>query len=71
MEKSKYLELLERKFAELAEHPFLVLLEDISMKGLKAPFTIKIFENGDHYPMEHTALVQLIQNINEFVKRLE
>lgn len=45
-------------------------LSERSMKGIKAPFTVKLLENGGHYPMEETALVQLIQYADEFIQSL-
>lgn len=46
-------------------------LSEISMEGIKAPFTIKILDNGGHYPMEETALKQLIEYAEEFIKGLD
>ena len=46
-------------------------LSEISMKGIKAPFTVKVLENGGHYPMEETALQQLVQYADEFIKSLK
>lgn len=46
-------------------------LSEISMKGIKAPFTVKILEGGGHYPMEEKALQQLITYADEFVKDLK
>jgi len=43
-------------------------LSEISLKGIKAPLTIKTLKNGGHYPMEETALRQLIQYSDEFIK---
>lgn len=45
-------------------------LTEISMKGIKAPFTIKILKDGGHYPMEETALQQLLQFSDDFIKAL-
>ena len=45
-------------------------LSEISMKGIKAPFTIKILEGGSHYPIEEKALVQLVNYSHEFIKGL-
>ena len=45
-------------------------LSEISMKGIKAPFEMKFLENGSHYPMEESALVQLIQYANDFIEKL-
>lgn len=45
-------------------------LTELSMKGIKAPFTIRLLENGGHYPMEQTALIQLIQYADEFIRSL-
>lgn len=45
-------------------------LSEISMKGIKAPFTVKILEGGGHYPMEEKALQELIQYADEFIKKL-
>jgi pimeloyl-ACP methyl ester carboxylesterase len=46
-------------------------LSEISMEGIKAPFTIKILKDGGHYPMEETALKQLQQYVDEFIKSLD
>lgn len=46
-------------------------LSDISMKGIKAPFTVKILKDGGHYPMEETALQQLLEYAVEFIKSLK
>ncbi|MBC9911600.1 alpha/beta hydrolase [Chitinophaga varians] len=46
-------------------------LSEISMKGIKAPYTVKILENGGHYPMENTALQQLVQYADEFIQSLK
>lgn len=45
-------------------------LTELSMKGIKAPFTIRLLENGGHYPMEQTALIQLIEYADEFIRSL-
>ena len=45
-------------------------LSDISMKGLKAPYTIKILEGAGHFPVEEKGLKQLIQYSDEFIKSL-
>ncbi|MBS1571631.1 MAG: alpha/beta hydrolase [Bacteroidetes bacterium] len=45
-------------------------LTKISMKGIKAPFTIKILKDGGHYPVEETALQQLLQFSDDFIKAL-
>lgn len=45
-------------------------LTEISMKGIKAPFTVKILEGGGHYPIEEKALQQLIQYADEFITNL-
>jgi alpha-beta hydrolase superfamily lysophospholipase len=45
-------------------------LSEISMKGIKAPFSIKILKDGGHYPIEETALQQLLQYVDEFIKSL-
>lgn len=45
-------------------------LSEISMKGIKAPFTVKILENGGHYPMEEIALEQLLEYSVEFIQSL-
>jgi hypothetical protein len=47
-----------------------VRLSEISMKGIKAPFSIKILKDGGHYPIEETALQQLLQYVDEFIKSL-
>lgn len=46
-------------------------LSEISMKGIKAPYTVKILKDGGHYPMEETALRQLVQYADEFIKTLK
>lgn len=46
-------------------------LSEISMEGIKAPYTVKILEGGGHYPMEEKALQQLIQYADEFIKGLK
>ncbi|HRO08448.1 MAG TPA: hypothetical protein PK047_06235, partial [Saprospiraceae bacterium] len=46
-------------------------LSKISMKGIKAPFTVKLLNGGGHYPMEETALKQLLQYAVEFIKSLK
>ncbi len=46
-------------------------LSEISMKGIKAPFTVKLLNGGGHYPMEETALKQLLQYAVEFIKSLK
>lgn len=46
-------------------------LSKISMKGIKAPYTIKCLKDGSHYPMEVTALNQLLQYSDEFIKSLK
>lgn len=46
-------------------------LSEISMKGIKAPYTVKFLEGGGHYPMEETALKQLLNYTNEFIKNLK
>ena len=45
-------------------------LSQISMKGIKAPFTVKILSGGGHYPMEETALRQLVDNAKTFIGSL-
>ena len=45
-------------------------LSEISMKGIKAPFTVKILKGGGHYPMEETALRQLTDYAAEFIERV-
>ncbi len=45
-------------------------LSQISMKGIKAPFTVKILSGGGHYPMEETALRQLVDNAKMFIGSL-
>jgi alpha-beta hydrolase superfamily lysophospholipase len=45
-------------------------LSEISMKGIKATFTIKILKGGSHYPIEEKALVQLVNYADEFIKGL-
>lgn len=46
-------------------------LSEISMKGIKAPFTVKMLEDGGHYPIEKTALRQLVKYTDEFIKGLK
>ncbi len=46
-------------------------LTEISMNGIKAPFTVKILKDGGHYPMEEIALQQLVQYADEFIKTLK
>lgn len=46
-------------------------LSEISMKGIKAPFTVKILEGAGHYPVEKKGLRQLIQYADEFIKSLK
>ncbi|HMV03882.1 MAG TPA: hypothetical protein PLJ37_07300 [Chitinophagales bacterium] len=41
------------------------------MKGLKASFSIKILQDGGHYPMETTALAQLTKYTDEFIQSIE
>lgn len=45
-------------------------LSEISMKGIKAPYTVKILEGAGHYPIEEKGLKQLIQYASEFIKSL-
>lgn len=46
-------------------------LSEMSMKGIKAPYSVKLLEKGGHYPMEKTALKQLIEYADEFIKSLK
>ena len=46
-------------------------LSEISMKGIKAPYTVKILEGAGHYPIEEKGLRQLIQYTDEFIKALK
>jgi pimeloyl-ACP methyl ester carboxylesterase len=46
-------------------------LSEISMKGIKVPFTVKILEDGGHFPMEEKSLKQLIKYSDEFIKSLK
>ncbi len=46
-------------------------LTEISMKGIKAPFTVKVLKNGGHYPIEKLALQQLVGYADEFIKALK
>lgn len=46
------------------------LKSEISMAGIKAPFTVRLLEGGGHYPMEEPALTQLITYADEFIKSL-
>ena len=43
-------------------------LSEVSMKGIKAPYTVKILEGAGHYPIEEKGLKQLIQYADEFIK---
>lgn len=45
-------------------------LSEISMKGIKAPYTVKILEGAGHYPVEEKGLRQLIQYSDEFIRGL-
>ena len=45
-------------------------VSQISMEGIKAPFTIKILKDAGHYPMEEKGLKQLIHYADEFIKSL-
>jgi len=45
-------------------------LSKIALKDVKAPFTVKMLENGSHYPIEQPALNQLTQYANEFIESL-
>ncbi|WP_312553886.1 alpha/beta hydrolase [Empedobacter brevis] len=45
-------------------------LSEISMKGIKAPYTVKILEGGGHYPMEEKALQQLMTYAHQFIQSL-
>lgn len=46
-------------------------LSEISMQGIKTPFTIKLLNGGGHYPMEEIALRQLLEYAVEFIKTLK
>ncbi len=46
-------------------------VSQISMEGIKAPFTIKILEDAGHYPMEEKGLQQLIEYADEFIQALK
>lgn len=46
-------------------------LSEISMKEIKAPFTVKLLQDGGHFPMEETALKQLLQYSVEFIQSLK
>ena len=46
-------------------------LTEISMKGIKAPFTRKFLSGGGHYPMEEVALEQLLEYTVEFIESLQ
>lgn len=46
-------------------------LSQISLKGIKAPFTIKILEGAGHYPIEEKGLRQLVQYADTFIKGLK
>ncbi|MCI6643206.1 MAG: alpha/beta hydrolase [Alloprevotella sp.] len=45
-------------------------LSEISMSGIKTSFTIKILTGGGHYPMEKTALQELVDYADKFIKKL-
>jgi len=45
-------------------------LSEISMKGIKASYTVKILEGGGHYPMEEKALQQLMTYAHQFIQSL-
>lgn len=45
-------------------------LSKLSMKGIKAPFTIRILEDAGHYPVEEQGLKQLTAFAHEFIQRL-
>ena len=45
-------------------------LSRIALKDVKAPFTVKMLENGSHYPIEQPALNQLTQYADEFIQSL-
>lgn len=45
-----------------------LFLSEISMKNIRAPFQIKILENGSHLPIEKTALEQLTAAIDDFIQ---
>lgn len=45
-------------------------LSEISMKGIKVPYTVKILEDGGHYPMEEKALQQLMTYAHQFIQSL-
>lgn len=46
-------------------------LSEISMKGIKAHFTVILLNGGGHYPMGETALQQLLVYSVEFIKSLK
>ncbi len=46
-------------------------LTEISLKDVKAPFTVKILEGAGHYPMEENGLNQLIYYAHKFIQSLE
>ncbi len=45
-------------------------LSELSMKGIKAPFAIKILDGAGHYPVEAEGLKLLLQYANQFIKSL-
>ncbi|MCO5232311.1 MAG: alpha/beta fold hydrolase [Chitinophagales bacterium] len=46
-------------------------LSEISMQGIKAPYTVKILEDGSHFPIEVKALRQLLAYTLEFIQSLK
>ncbi|MCO5231025.1 MAG: alpha/beta hydrolase [Chitinophagales bacterium] len=46
-------------------------LSERSMSGIKAPFVIKVLENGSHFPIEVKALKQLLAYTSEFLQSLK
>lgn len=48
-----------------------LFLSELSMKNIKAPFTIKILEDGSHFPIEKKALQQLLANSLGFIQSIK
>ncbi len=46
-------------------------LSELSMKGIKAPFTVKMLDGAGHYPVEAEGLKLLLKYADEFIKSLK
>ncbi len=46
-------------------------LSELSMKGIKAPFSVKMLDGAGHYPMEAEGLKLLLKYADEFIKALK